>query len=123
MTSILNCDSSFHGTQSLPDAQRTKLVVVACPLRSAAAKETMYVPPALGVNVHGTAVSPVVRLQRATVLDTQSPTSSDTPFRSRRTLCHSRRTIVPCTRMPGTFPPSGRTASTPTDCCVPVTQK
>src|SRR4030095_4688259 len=123
MTSILNCDSSFHGTQSFPEAQRTKLVVAARPLRSAAVYDTMYVPPSLGVNVHGTALSAVIRLQWATVSDTQSPMSSDTPFRSRRTLCHSRRTIVPCTLTPGTFCPFGRTAITPTDCGVPASQK
>src|SRR3954470_23698580 len=105
ITSILNCDSSFHGTQSLPDAQRVKLVVAVRPLRSVAVNEMVYVPPALGVNVHGTAASAVVRLQCATVSDTQSPTASDTPSRSRRTRCHSRRTTVPRTRTPGTFFP------------------
>src|SRR5262245_46524129 len=123
MTSILNCDSSFHGTQSEPDAQRWKLVIAGRPLRSAAEKLTVYVPPAFGVNVHGTADSAVVRLHLATVSATQSPTSSDTPFRSRRTLCHSCLTIVPCTRTPETFWPSGRTVTTPTDCGVPACQK
>jgi hypothetical protein len=41
ITSILNCDASFHGTQSLPVAQRTKLVTALRPAESLARKVTM----------------------------------------------------------------------------------
>ena len=86
MTSILNCDSSFHGTQSVPDAQREKLVDAARrPWRSVAVNVTVYVPPALGVNVHAAGVAAVATAHVATVSDTQSPTSSEMPSRSRRT--------------------------------------
>jgi hypothetical protein len=77
----------------------------------------------LGVNVHRSADSAVVTVHRATVSDTHSPTSDDTPSRSRRTRCHSRRTTVPCTRTPVTFFPSGRTVRIPIGCAVPARQK
>src|SRR5262245_48232009 len=97
-TSILNWLSSFHGTQSVPDAQRMKLVVARRPPRSVALNVIVYVPPDFGVIVHGTGLGPVVSVHVSTVSDTQSPTSWTMPSRSRRTRCHSRRTTVPVTR-------------------------
>src|SRR5690348_107124 len=45
ITSILKRLSSFHGTQSLPVAQRYRLVVAGRPAGSDAWKLTMYEPP------------------------------------------------------------------------------
>src|SRR5215510_5584488 len=122
-TSILNCVSSFHGTQPLPDAQRTKLVVARRPPRSFALNVIVYVPPNFGVIVQGTGSGPVVTVHVMTVSDTQSPTNSTIPARSRRTRCHSRRTTVPVTRTLDSRSPSGRTAMTSTVCVEPAFQK
>src|SRR5689334_21620746 len=94
MTSILNCDSSLHGTQPGPDAQRWKLVDATRPASSLAVKRTEYVPGCAGVKVHGTGVFALVSVQATDVSDTHSPTTCVTPSRSRRTRCHSRRMTV-----------------------------
>src|SRR5437899_10208784 len=80
-------------------------------------------PPSLGFTAQTDVVSLDVTVQCATVSDTHSPTSSDTPSRSRRTRCHSRRTTVPWILTPATFLPSGRAATTPTCCGAPTRQK
>src|SRR5689334_20146020 len=123
MTSILNCVSSLHGTQPDPTTQRWTLVDATRPFGSVALKLTMKIPPSLGVTVHTDVVSAETTAQCETVSDTQSPTSSETPPRSRLTRCHSRRTTVPCICTPDTFFPSGRTASTPIACGEPTRQK
>ena len=65
---------------------------------------------AAAVNAQAAPSPAVTTAQRATVSLTHSPTSSDRPFRSRRTWCHSRRTMVPRTFTPDTRSPVGRTA-------------
>src|SRR5256885_8854287 len=124
ITSILNCVPSLQGTQPGPTTQRSKVVIAARPARSVALSVILKIPPALGVTLQRDVVSAVVMtVQWATVSDTQSPTSSETPSRSRRTRCHSRRTMVPSTCTPDTFWPSGRAATTPIGCDAPTRQK
>src|SRR5262245_9685015 len=65
-TSILNWLSSFHGTQSVPDAQRMKLVVARRPPRSVALNVIVYVPPDFGVIGHGTGLGPGVSVHVST---------------------------------------------------------